>query len=210
MKLIDAIKRGGNPYYIPNCSRDDLPDFFKELGFTTGVEVGVFMGDNLEKYCKAGFTMYGIDSWSNSSYYSAENCLKPSRFYKSADDIYNLAVKKTSSYPNCTLIKKTSVSALKDIEWRSLDFVYIDGNHKYGAVAMDLSLWSSRVKKGGIIAGHDYYSRIGKRRNRGVKYAVEGFVKTYDINNWYVLGRKRPHRGEICDKELSFMFFKHW
>lgn len=38
MKLIDSIKHNGSPYYIRNCSRDELPEFFKELDFTKGAE----------------------------------------------------------------------------------------------------------------------------------------------------------------------------
>ena len=38
----------------------------------------------------------------------------------------------------------------------SLDFVYIDGNHKYEYVLQDLNLWYPKVKQGGYLMGDDY------------------------------------------------------
>jgi predicted O-methyltransferase YrrM len=38
----------------------------------------------------------------------------------------------------------------------SLDFVFIDAEHKYEFVMMDIISWLPKVKQGGVIAGHDY------------------------------------------------------
>jgi len=211
MKLIDAIKnKKGNPYFIPDCSRSDLPELFKELGFRTGAEVGVALGFNLEEYCKAGFKMYGIDPWSNADDGISNNRINLPTSFKTVSDVYDVVMKRLSPYSNCTIIRKTSLDALKDIQDRSLDFAYIDGNHKYGYVAMDLMAWTEKVKKGGIVAGHDYYYNKSPRSVRQVKYAVDGFMKSFDINNWYVLGSKEPSGGERFDKSPSFIFIKHW
>lgn len=157
--------------------------------------------------------MYGIDQWEDYK----DEVYRPMSWsaggeitVKTFDDVYRMAKERLDKYPNCTLIKKMSMDALDDIPDRSLDFVYIDGNHKYGYVAMDLVEWSKKVRKGGIIAGHDYYDIKGSRANRGVKYAVDGFTKSYDINNWYILGRKRIYKGQRSDRALSFIMFKHW
>ncbi len=40
---------------------------------------------------------------------------------------------------------------------RPLDFVYIDGDHRYEAVKADIQAWLPHVRAGGIIAGHDAY-----------------------------------------------------
>lgn len=201
MKLIDAIKEKGNPFEIPDCSRDDLPGFFKELGFTTGVEIGVQWGENLEKYCKAGLNMYGIDPFLSYPDHRVTNYIEV---------LYPEALKKFSVYPNCRIIRKMSMDALEDFPKRSLDFVYIDGNHTFGYAAMDLMKWTDKVKRGGIVAGHDYFCYKGDRKNRFVGPVVDAFVKAYDIGNWYLIGRKEPAAGEKFDESLSFMFFKHW
>ena len=211
MKLIDAIKEKGNPYWIPDCTRSELPEFFKELGFKVGVEVGVSWGQNIVDYCKAGLKIYGVDPWKDSedNIYRPISSLNP-KVNKTINDIYKLAIERTAPYSNCTLIRKTSIEALDDFPKRSLDFVYIDANHAFGYVAMDLMKWTDKVKKGGIVAGHDYFSTKGIRSLRDVGAVVDAYVKSHDIENWYILGRKNREEGERFDRELSFMFFKHW
>lgn len=38
----------------------------------------------------------------------------------------------------------------------SLDAVFIDADHTYEAVKRDIANWMPKVRKGGILAGHDY------------------------------------------------------
>lgn len=38
----------------------------------------------------------------------------------------------------------------------SLDFVFIDADHRYAEVRADVARWWPKVKPGGTIAGHDY------------------------------------------------------
>jgi hypothetical protein len=71
---------------------------------------------------------------------------------------------------------------LRGISWEqavnvldeSLDCVYIDCCHTYECVKKDLAAWMPKVKKGGIVAGHDIANR-----NYGVKEAVEEVTKDY-------------------------------
>ena len=66
-------------------------------------------------------------------------------------------------------IKDNSVNAALQYQDSTLDFVFIDANHVYEAVRDDLHAWFPKVKKTGIIAGHDYYN------DYGVKRAVDEF-----------------------------------
>jgi len=63
MKLIDGIKLKGKPAEIPDCTRDDLPQFFVDMGFKVGAEIGVARGKYSEKFCKVGLKLYSIDPW---------------------------------------------------------------------------------------------------------------------------------------------------
>jgi len=202
MRLIVAIKNErGAPFEIPDNTREELPELFKELGFKVGAEIGVFEGKNLEKYCQAGLEMYGIDPWISYGDY---------RTYRSLEDLYEVAKKRLSPYPNCTLIRKKSDEALVDFPKRSLDFVYIDGNHKFEYIAADLVYWTQKVKKGGIVAGHDYFDTKGYRTNRSVGPVVDAFCKSSDIENWWIIGDKNSKKTKGVDQCLSFMFIKHW
>ena len=72
-------------------------------------------------------------------------------------------------------IRLKSTEAVEMYEDRSLDFVFIDGSHEYEDVKEDLSVWYTKVKRGGTIAGHDYATYPG------VKKAVDEFFNPGEI-----------------------------
>jgi len=55
------------------------------------------------------------------------------------------------------IVKSLSWDAAKNYEDNSLDFVFIDAAHDYESVTKDLEAWFPKIKKEGIIAGHDYH-----------------------------------------------------
>ncbi|SRR5260221_6576562 len=210
MKLIDAVKnKKGFPFNVPNCGRDELPGFFKEQGFKVGAEIGVYRGEYTEKFCKAGLTMYAIDPWAG--YVGAG---RSERKQDMQDTNYEFAKKRLSKYKDCTLIRKTSMKALEDIKNGSLDFIYIDGDHRFPFIAEDLYEWYWKVKKGGVIAGHDYFCTDPWATNVlcQVGVVVDAFVKAYKIENFYTFGRTKPTLEEEAknDRTLSWMFYRVW
>lgn len=54
------------------------------------------------------------------------------------------------------LYRKNSSDAAKKYQDESIDFVFIDARHDPDSVRSDINSWLPKVKKGGIIAGHDY------------------------------------------------------
>jgi len=107
----------------------------------------------------------------------------------------------------CKIIRKKSMEALEDFEDRSLDWVYIDGNHSLPYVVQDLFYWSKKVRSGGVISGDDY--RIIKSRDPyrcNVVQGVEAFVSAARIPKYYILGRKQIVEGEKRDKFRNFMW----
>jgi len=59
---------------------------------------------------------------------------------------------------------KHQINPIKSLSWEganfyhdaSLDFVFIDAAHDYESVKKDIIAWFPKIKKGGVIAGHDY------------------------------------------------------
>jgi len=204
MKLIDAIKNRGRPFEIPDCSRDDLPKFFVEMGFKVGAEIGVYKGEFSEKIAKTGLTLYAIDPWR--IYKDYDNPRGQARL----DFQYEHTKRVLAPYPNCTIVRKTSMEAVEDFEDETLDFVYIDANHEFRYIAEDLYEWTKKVRKGGIVSGDDYFfvkSDSGAQFWH-VGYVLRAYIGAYGIPNWYLLGRKNPLPGEKRDKWRSWMFIK--
>jgi predicted O-methyltransferase YrrM len=54
------------------------------------------------------------------------------------------------------LIKGHSQDVVSKYPDETLDFCFIDGSHEYEDVKKDIQAYLPKVKKGGILAGHDY------------------------------------------------------
>jgi len=204
MQIIEGIKEAGRPYEIPDCGRDNLPEFLVQMGLKVGAEIGTSKGVYAEKFGKAGLKLYCVDPWLDYPDY----CRGDANWQRDLDHQYNRTKDLLAPY-DCHLIRKLSMDALNDFEDESLDFVYIDGNHEFMYVLNDIHQWSRKVKKGGVISGHDYfYSDPHGFEIIKVKEAVDVYTKHYGIKNWYVLGRKEKVAGEVRDNFRSFMWIK--
>ena len=76
--------------------------------------------------------------------------------YLNMSESYDAITKHFELFDNVHIIKSTSHNFLNDIENDSLDAIYIDADHSYSAVKMDINYAYLKVKKGGYIMGHDY------------------------------------------------------
>lgn len=203
MKLIDGLKLVGRPAEIPDCSRDDLVELFKQRGFKVGVEIGVFEGAFTEVLAKGGFKVYGIDPWLVYEDYGNPD------YQSVAEKRYNKSVRRLSPYPNVTILREMSMDAVKKFDDESIDFVYIDGNHQFRYIADDLYEWWKKVKKGGVICGHDYAYFKSRSPFGGcqVREIVDAYALSYRMDFW-VLGRRKKRDGEVRDDYRSWMFIK--
>ena len=94
------------------------------------------------------------------------------------------------------LVKGSSMGVSKLIADDSLDWVYIDSDHSYNGAKEDIEGWFPKVRKGGIISGHDYvrYSEMPPkyRENPGYQFVKgQGVVEAVDEfceKNGYEIG----------------------
>lgn len=198
------------PIVIPNFGRNQLPELFTELGFKQGAEVGVMKGEYSQVILERapGIHLFCVDPWRAYDGYDMGDQAK-------MDTLFARAQKRLRPYAWKTYIREFSVEAAKKFADGSLDFVYIDAAHDFVNVVNDLNAWTPKVRKGGIIAGHDYVKRgmgpnIYGKQNMSfhVKQAVDAWTLAYLIDPWFVLGRKWPEEGEIRDKIRSYMWVK--
>jgi len=69
-----------------------------------------------------------------------------------------------------------SAPMIKTLPDNYLDWVFIDANHSYAAVCDDLAAVLPKMKRGGVISGHDYINTPHwKKLNYGVVEAVDEF-----------------------------------
>lgn len=206
MTISEGIKLKGRPANIPGAIRDDFPDFFKEQGFKTGVEVGVFEGDYTEVLAKSGLQIYGVDPWLD-----YEEYVYGRRNQDKLDGRYEKTIKRLAPYKNVTILREMSMDAVKRFDDYELDFVYIDGNHRFKYIAEDLCEWAPKLKMGGVLCGHDY--AYFKHRFLGggcqVKEVVDAFALSFELNFW-VLGNRVHRRNDRRDDYRSWMFIKTW
>lgn len=162
------------PHRIRRGGRQVICDYLGNNGYNYGAEIGVRDGAFSEALCKVNknINLLCIDPWTPYRYGGNQ---------EQQDVHYDNAVKCLGKY-NTTIIRQDSQDAAKDIEPGSLDFVYIDGLHDFDNVIMDLIQWGRRVKRGGIISGHDYLPGF----RQGVVEAVDAYTKTHNITRWYV------------------------
>jgi len=123
-----------------------------------GVEIGVFKADygklmldaipDLTWYSVDPYAMYGVDDyWTNGLKFHSQ---------ETWDAVFlRVTVKMSKFGSRSVLIRKTSEEAINFIP-EGVDFIFLDGIHHYEFVQMELPLYEKKLKKGGIMSGHDY------------------------------------------------------
>ena len=140
--------------------------------FKNFVEVGVWKGHSISYLAhilrdRDGVKVSAVDLW--------ETCVdQPGFIYLGPEEdsdvwkylyaIYNENLKRTGTRDIITDYKQCSWEAAENFEDESIDFCFIDAGHTYDEVQKDIDAYLPKMKKTGILAGHDYtYSEEVKR-----------------------------------------------
>ena len=155
---------------------------------TVGAEIGVLKGITsaavLEGNSKT--RLYLVDRWTaypaNEIVHEEKNNMpkQSQKYFDDAEKQARAAVKKYRG--RYKILKMESLDAAKEIN-EKLDFVFIDARHDYEGCLADIKAWKTKVKKGGLVMGHDY----GNFNHPGVTKAVdEQFkkIELFDDNVW--------------------------
>jgi hypothetical protein len=167
-------------------------------------EVGVYKGENMRTILRSEaskqLTEYvGIDPWAVNEDHMTNST--PERW----DDMYFNVVKYLPWFKQLRLIRFPS-EKVAPLYWDGyFDMVYIDGDHHYESVIKDIKTWLPKVKKGGIIAGHDYVE------SPDLVPSIYGPVYNDDYHKNYIMGiNKAVHEafGENFIKERCTVWYK--
>lgn len=131
----------------------ELLNFYNLHG--KGVEIGTFKGDFAKIILDSwDGTLYMVDPWKDLD----DDYNHGLTDFKSGGNVcFNDTMNSIDGYEHRAFMLRGLSNQLYDLfEDESLDFIYIDGNHKYDYVVEDINLWYPKVKRGGLVMGHDY------------------------------------------------------
>jgi hypothetical protein len=185
--------KGAKPF-TPLKTRDEMGKLLESEGFRVGAEVGVQHGTfaqttlshwpSCEKY-------YLIDVWSQQTKYVDQANVDNS----TQDEIFAAAKNNVQQWANkTTFMRMRSDQAALKIADSSLDYVYVDARHDYCGAKQDINLFWPKVRRGGIMSGHDYLVAVdvapaqdwslcenGERNPGAVKGAVDEFAAAQQL-----------------------------
>ena len=162
------------------------------------LEIGIFHGVTARNVCELlyslhgdNFSFTGIDIFSKNSELSKEEIIPQTKFSNPLKHIYYKYIIKLDPYSlesvnkllkkfkdNINIIEGNSNSVLEKINLHEVDYVFLDGGHKYETVINDLNLLTKVVNNKGVILCDDYDLSYAP----GVRKAIDEYVKINKFN----------------------------
>lgn len=189
--VVLLVNQAGSEEVLPMIDghmRNDNPDMAELKGFIEllkdcrparlAVEVGCYAGQTLQLlHDSAKFDrIIAIDPFIDGYDPDDSHALAyPMR------DVRMRFYKRIIQYDNVLHLNLTSSEACTLFDDSSIDFIYIDGDHRYDAVKADITNFLPKMRSLSIIAGHDYWPCHGPEHLQGVKKAVDELLGGPDL-----------------------------
>lgn len=184
MKNLDGLLK--EPRMLNNAGRRNslmgLYDLVRDqvTEETTIVEIGCHRGVSTELFAMFCKKIYTIDPWDQQ--WDGGPSHPNTNFSALPDEAEKEARKRLSKYSNVEIIKDYSKNVYNKFGDESLDMIYIDGEHTEVAVREDVTNWVPKIKKGGVISGHD--GRVGGVNRACFALLGESGIKRYKDHSW--------------------------
>jgi len=149
-----------------------------ENDFRVGAEIGCANGattGRLLRYCRK-LKLIAVDKWEKVDACPEAGEMGGGLGCESWDPVNGFKRFHSQTHANrdrLTVLRGDSSEMAKEVKDGSLDFVFIDADHRYPAVLKDMAAWVPKLKTGGILCGHDIHLL-------GVRRAVEEKLRQYD------------------------------
>lgn len=180
--MSDGAELGwGNTYYHV------IPGLINKYHLKVGAEIGVAYGGHSEAILKNTKVekLYSVDpyqpDWDGTDGYTLPNTGEKFTLTE-YEELYLHALHRTRKYEDRSVFLRCTGHEAFAIIQDKLDFVFIDAKHTYENLYTDLFLWSKKVRKGGIIAWHDY----GHESYPGIKRAADHWFNEVNQEDGYV------------------------
>lgn len=142
------------------CSGYGLGAMIKYMVNPVGLEIGCDVGDTSNFLLDSNPTLdlTSIDPYENYVDWNGNNLAGREEMY------YNV-LKRLDGYSNrFELVRRTSDDAVELFVDEQFDIIFIDGLHTYEQLTKDCVNYYSKLKPGGIFAGHDFTAIEGVNR----------------------------------------------
>ena len=162
------------------------------------LEIGIFHGVTSRNVCELlkkmhgnDFKFTGIDLFLNDNEISKDEFIPKTKFSNPLKTLYYNYILRLDPYTlesvmkllkdfndNINIIKGDSNKILKNLNIKNIDYVFLDGGHKYETVKSDLTCLINIIKNNGLILCDDYDLTYAP----GVKKAIDEYVLLYNFN----------------------------
>ena len=145
-----------------------------------GVEIGVLGGSGSigMLYKMPNLKLYCIDPWKHFK----GHCYEAEHEQENHDLNYEVAKEKLKVFGERAIILRMTSDDAMDYVKEKVDFVHIDGDHRYRQVKKDIRNWKTKLKSISILSGHDWHNDDIKK---AVKEEVNGKIQTGEDLLWY-------------------------
>jgi lipopolysaccharide biosynthesis glycosyltransferase len=173
----------GSKIDIQISLREEFGTLLNRLGLNgNGIEIGVCEGEFSEILLKTSNLkkLYLLDLWQHieDGYIDRNNVdqnTHEARYFQVLSNMEKYGNRVTVIRADCDVAHRYSLD-------NHFDFIYLDADHSYESVKRQLHNWYPKVRKGGILAGHDYISGVDRAGTVfGVKDAVDEYCKENNI-----------------------------
>lgn len=168
-------RRSKEIFRLQQIKREWIPFicFLKKIQPKTILEIGTYAGGSTYTFCRVADMVISID---------CNNQLKPKRIKLIASNTHFIFIGKASDDPKALHKVKKKLKAYN----KSVDLLFIDGDHTYKGAKKDFHRFSPLVRPGGHIVLHD----INK-----TKYHIQLGCLVYKF--WEELKEQYPNHQEI-------------
>lgn len=164
-------------------NRDFFAELIAERGYRVGAEVGVLTGGfccfQLARH--PDLKLYAVDRWEP---FPEGHMYHKRDLLRAYAGLQELAANEYAG--RLILLRGDSVEMAQCVPDGELDFVFIDADHEYESVKADIEAWAPKVRRGGLISGHDYGDDDWPGVEQAVKERFGDRVQAAEDNVWMV------------------------
>ena len=162
---------------------DLVTHLFQQQETIVGLEIGVASGWTMNHFLQnlPNLQLTGIDpyiGYMDGNIKIAQEMLD-AQYLAAQDNISDFA-------PRGKILRGYSQDFVNSFEDKSLDYIFIDGDHSYEGALRDCELFFPKIKNGGIFAGHDWsFDGVQKAVNEFKDRNGSPNIKLVTTDVWY-------------------------